>query len=85
MKIGILDPEWMLERQLQKLDFLLELYPDNLFLHQAKCLNLYAKRNYEAVQNELSIIFHLDTDNIMYLCRYARLMAEALFNNLEPN
>ena len=84
-KINLLDPEWSTPEQLDQLEQLLVRYPDNLFLHQAKFLYFYSKQRYQEACDQIQIIFSLDPDNSMYLCRYSRLMWEALFNNSRPN
>jgi len=82
-KLSLLDPEWMNQDKLEKLDDLLKEFPNNLFLHQAKCLNFYAKRDYVNVEKEMGLILKIDRNNIMYLCRYSRLLGEALITSNE--
>ena len=84
-KINLLDPEWSTQEQLDQLEKLLVRYPDNLFLHQAKFLYFYSKQRNQEAYDQIQIIFSLDPDNSMYLCRYSRLMWEALFNNSQRN
>lgn len=73
-KINLLDPEWSTQEQLDQLEKLLVRYPDNLFLHQAKFLYFYSKQRNQEAYDQIQIIFSLDPDNSMYLCRYSRLM-----------
>jgi tetratricopeptide (TPR) repeat protein len=81
--VTTINPEWFTPEQVVLLDKLLWIYPENLFLHQARLLYHYSQSDYPETGREFDLVFSIDPENSMYLCRYARYKAEALFTTLE--